>query len=180
VNGFQFAGPGIVIREWPLRGVAVCPYGADMNTRSELAQGESIPVTFTSPGKEPPMSERKSAEAAPPIPATAPAVDAPKTELAAEAPKPGAVDAAQAPAAPPAEPGAVALSDARAECKAFLDAFGPKKYLKGAVGFTSMEAEGTTFNLRIPERLCCTIPPEDCTKGEERSGTHTGQETQDT
>jgi len=30
VNGFQFASPGIVIREWPLRGVAVCPYGAEM------------------------------------------------------------------------------------------------------------------------------------------------------
>jgi len=26
VNGSQFDGPGIVIREWPLRGVAVCPY----------------------------------------------------------------------------------------------------------------------------------------------------------
>jgi len=35
VNGYMFEGPGIVIREWPLRGVAVCPYGADMNTKSE-------------------------------------------------------------------------------------------------------------------------------------------------
>jgi hypothetical protein len=79
VNGFQFAGPGIIIREWPLRGVAVCPYGADMNTRSELAQGESIPVTFTNlvaqatAGKETEMSESKPAEAAPTIPAPAPA-----------------------------------------------------------------------------------------------------------
>ena len=36
VNGYQFEGPGIVIREWPLRGVAVCPYGADANTESAL------------------------------------------------------------------------------------------------------------------------------------------------
>lgn len=35
VNGFVFEGPGVVIREWPLRGVAVCPYGADMNTESK-------------------------------------------------------------------------------------------------------------------------------------------------
>ena len=145
VNGFQFAGPGIVIREWPLRGVAVCPYGADMNTRSELAQGESIHVTFTNlvaqatAGKETEMSEPKPAEAGPPIPATAPAVDAPKTELAAEAPK--AVDAAQTPPAPPAEPGVVELSDARAECKAFLDAFGPKGGEWFAAGKTLAEAQ---------------------------------------
>ena len=145
VNGFQFAGPGIIIREWPLRGVAVCPYGADMNTRSELAQGESIHVTFTNlvaqatAGKETAMSEPKPAEAAPPIPATAPAVDAPKTEASAEAPK--AVDAAQTPPAPPAEPGAVGLSDARAECKKFLDAFGPKGGEWFAAGKTFAEAQ---------------------------------------
>lgn len=34
VNGYQFEGPGMVVREWPLRGVAICPYGADMNTES--------------------------------------------------------------------------------------------------------------------------------------------------
>ena len=148
VNGFQFAGPGIVIREWPLRGVAVCPYGADMNTRSELAQGESIHVTFTNlpavAGKgEIAMSEPKPAEAVPPVVVTAPAVDAPKTELAAEAPK--AVDTEKkdppVPAAPPAAPGAAALSDARAECKAFLDAFGPKGGEWFAAGKTLAEAQ---------------------------------------
>jgi hypothetical protein len=140
VNGFQFAGPGIVIREWPLRGVAVCPYGADMNTHSQLAQGECIPVTFTHAGKESQMSEPKPAEAAPPIPVTAPAVDAPKPELAAEAPKPGAVDAGK-PEVPPPPPGAAALSDARAECKKFLDAFGPKGGEWFAAGKTLAEAQ---------------------------------------
>ena len=143
VNGFQFEGPGIVIREWPLRGVAVCPYGADMNTRSELAQGESTHVTFTQSGKEPAMSEPKPAEAAPPIPVTAPAVEAPKTEASAEAPK--AVDAekkeAQASPALPVAPGTAALADARAECKAFLDAFGPKGGEWFAAGKTFAEAQ---------------------------------------
>jgi hypothetical protein len=32
VNGYTLAGPACVIREWPLRGVAICPYGADENT----------------------------------------------------------------------------------------------------------------------------------------------------
>lgn len=37
VNGFQFAGPGVVIRQWTLRGVALCPYGADANTHAEFS-----------------------------------------------------------------------------------------------------------------------------------------------
>jgi hypothetical protein len=37
VNGYAFAGPGVIVREWPLRGVAVCPYGADQNTESANA-----------------------------------------------------------------------------------------------------------------------------------------------
>ena len=158
VNGFQFAGPGIVIREWPLRGVAVCPYGADMNTRSELAQGESTHVTFTNQvaqattGKEIAMSEQKPAEAAPPIPVTAPAVDAPKVEVPAEAPK--AVDAekkdAQAPPASAEASAGVVVSvamkedvvrDLRAECKTFLDAFGPKGGEWFAAGKTLAEAQ---------------------------------------
>ena len=36
VNGAQFSGPGIIIREWPLRGVAICPYGADSNTETSV------------------------------------------------------------------------------------------------------------------------------------------------
>jgi hypothetical protein len=39
VNGYQFEGPGIIVREWPLRGVAICPYGADANTESAALAG---------------------------------------------------------------------------------------------------------------------------------------------
>ena len=42
VNGRQFEGPGTIIREWPLRGVAICPYGADQNTESAaMKSGET-------------------------------------------------------------------------------------------------------------------------------------------
>jgi len=41
VNGYEFAGPGVVIREWPLRGIAICPYGADGNTSTEFAESGS-------------------------------------------------------------------------------------------------------------------------------------------
>jgi hypothetical protein len=36
VNGYDFDGPGVIIREYPLRGCAFCPYGADGNTETEL------------------------------------------------------------------------------------------------------------------------------------------------
>jgi len=48
VNGYEIEGPAVIVREWPLRGVAVCLYGADANTRSEFnEQGEDITVSLT-------------------------------------------------------------------------------------------------------------------------------------
>lgn len=40
VNGNLVNGPALIIRQWTLRGIAVCPYGADMNTRTELSDGK--------------------------------------------------------------------------------------------------------------------------------------------
>ena len=63
VNGQNMVGPAIVFREWPLRGVALCPYGADNNTSTSLALSEEeVNVNFTN--KESAMSdENKNAEA---------------------------------------------------------------------------------------------------------------------
>jgi len=47
VNGYDFEGPGIIIREWPLRGVAICPYGADMNTDSTVLSSSSKQFSAT-------------------------------------------------------------------------------------------------------------------------------------
>ncbi|MDB5294913.1 MAG: hypothetical protein JWO31_896 [Phycisphaerales bacterium] len=48
VNGYDFTGPGVIVRQWPLRGVAVCPYGADANTTTEFkGGGETVAVTYT-------------------------------------------------------------------------------------------------------------------------------------
>ena len=41
VNGFIFEGPGAIIREWPLRGTAICPYGADQNTAVAFSRESS-------------------------------------------------------------------------------------------------------------------------------------------
>lgn len=45
VNGREFSGPITVIRSWPLRGIAVCPYGADMNTSTSLNSARNVEVT---------------------------------------------------------------------------------------------------------------------------------------
>lgn len=45
VNGRQFSGPVTVIRQWPLRGIAVCPYGADANTSTALSAEHTQEVT---------------------------------------------------------------------------------------------------------------------------------------
>ena len=49
VNGRAFDAPVTIFREWPLRGIAVCPYGADMRTSTEFAQnkGPNIVARFT-------------------------------------------------------------------------------------------------------------------------------------
>lgn len=52
VNGYTFDGPGVIVREWPLRGVAVCPYGADANTSTEFNGDDLVAVTvFNSKGR---------------------------------------------------------------------------------------------------------------------------------
>ena len=48
VNGRQVDGPCLVVREWLLRGVAICPYGADPNTSTQFTQrrDRKYPVTL--------------------------------------------------------------------------------------------------------------------------------------
>ncbi len=54
VNGQTIEGPLTVIRKWPLRAVAVCPYGSDSNTStqfSETPDGDMVTVcTFSASG----------------------------------------------------------------------------------------------------------------------------------
>lgn len=130
VNGYTFEGPGVIIREWPLRAVAVCSHGADMHTESAFAQSQnetfslshfkevavSKPVTKPAPAATK-LSEAPAAEAPVTTPTAAPAAEAPQAEAAPESPA-AAAPATETPAAAPA------LSADRAECKRFVDSFG--------------------------------------------------------
>lgn len=50
VNGDTFEGPGVIARQWMLRGAAVCPYGYDPNTAVALTQSpgeaDAVAVSF--------------------------------------------------------------------------------------------------------------------------------------
>lgn len=126
VNGYQLQGPALIIRQWKLRAVSVCPYGADSDTRTSLAAADrDIAVQFISQNQDPAHMSKPQNYADPESVAEA-------AKLAA--PAPSLQSAAPAPAAPAADP--------RAEFKAtlgkFTAAFGPAN---GA----AWAAEGLTY-----------------------------------
>jgi len=98
VNGRKFSGPGIVIREWPLRGVAICPYGADQNTESRMFDaGETVSVEKVQPkeikmeANEPAVEAEALTEGKPPVEVAAveaeakPEADKPDQQLSEKA-----------------------------------------------------------------------------------------------
>ena len=61
VNGYTLTGPAAVIRSWPLRGVAVTPYGADANTESEIFNsGGDVAVDFINRNEVTTMASEQS------------------------------------------------------------------------------------------------------------------------
>lgn len=116
-NGRTFAGPIAIIREWDLRGIAICPYGADKDTPVKLSSGDQIQVcVFT-------RKEHAMADEAKPVgkPEETPAQKPAESPPAAPAQKPAE--------SPPAAP-AVGQQAARTG-REFLNAFGQQ----GAVWF---------------------------------------------
>lgn len=132
VNGTMFSGPGVVIREWPLRGVAVCPYGADANTSTEFSSGQDVAVEIT----EAPMPDEQLNEQ---VEDKQPVAEVVEESTTVEAENLADPDTAEEQATPEAEtveatePEASQLS----EGLRFLDAFGDQ----GGVWF----AQGKTF-----------------------------------
>lgn len=61
VNGQTFVGPGTILRQWQLRGVAVCPYGADSNTHTQLSETGSQTVVKFIDGKLSQLEEQAMA-----------------------------------------------------------------------------------------------------------------------
>lgn len=146
VNGGTIEGPATIVRQWPLRGVALCPYGADSNTSAQFAdQGRTVPVTYLTQ-EAPTMPGTATAPEAPATETTpATTAEAPKTETPAET-KPAPVaettttetPAETTPAATAETPAPAAANElSQAPGQKYLDAFGPA----GAMYF----AQGKTF-----------------------------------
>lgn len=124
VNGSQFQGPGVIIREWELRGVAVCPYGYDPNTSTQFAAQSAgdVHVAFKEPIMDPAKPVEKSNVTS-------------QTELAASETKPAAVETK------PGETQTVVV-DPRAEFKATLEKFTAKF---GPANGAAWAAEGISY-----------------------------------
>lgn len=84
VNGFTFEGPGVVIREWMLRAVSVCPHGYDMNTETRFSHQSNPTVNVTY--KEPTMADTNVPQGA--IDKLTQEIEELKTKLAASSGEP--------------------------------------------------------------------------------------------
>jgi hypothetical protein len=176
VNGEEMSGPITVIRQWTLRGIAVCPYGNDPNTSAAMkfSRGGDVPAQVISQEKHE-MSATAEAEAK-----EAAAVEAEATSdkpaevvgvLDENGEEPTTVDAETAgtqtddPAAagepqPPAESAeeqpvpevAPVEATAMSEGMKFLNAFGDQGGVWFAQGKTFEEAQALHFAAVVTQR----------------------------
>lgn len=176
VNGQTVDGPCLIFREWPLRGVAVCPYGADKMTKSEFdAEGTTVEV-IAEPGAERERSpfvdfaefdalaaageasvdDDQPTDADPPEdpPADPPADEADTEDETDDQPNPTSSegdDPVDEPTAtdtePAGDPAAAALAATRAELSRWLDLFGEA----GAKAFAAGETIEQAAKARIDE-----------------------------
>jgi hypothetical protein len=83
VNNQQFAGPGVVVRKWTIRGCAICPYGYDGKTETRMSRQFNfsfkgdIPVSTTENTEE----QTKPAVLSTPEPSTEDALALVRNEL---------------------------------------------------------------------------------------------------
>ena len=80
VNAMQFAGPGYVVRKWPLRAIAICRYGHDAGTHTKFSktstESETVSVSITLPSSETAIVAESSTTPAAPAAGTTPAATA--------------------------------------------------------------------------------------------------------
>lgn len=139
VNGYEFSGPGVVIREWPLRGIAICPYGADMNTSTEFSADAQIVVQIEEAEMATELTAAHLDNEENQSIAEAQAVEANQatvTDTPAEPSPETSVEAAE-----PAMPAEAATELAASEGPKFLAAFGDRGGVWFAQGKTFAEAQ---------------------------------------
>lgn len=165
VNGYQLEGPAAIIREWPLRGVAICPYGADQNTEaaafsdtSKTFKASVLPTPSPQTQKEPNAMSENAPEAVPAKQETpaAETIETPAKETVEATAEVAAEQAAAVEAKPVAEePEAkpeiqvtvASADDPRAEFARMKDEFGAEIAAEVfAAGGTYADAQKTAFD----------------------------------
>lgn len=141
VNGYTFSGPGVVVREWPLRGIAVCPYGADMNTSTQLSQDAQATVEVTEIDD---METQDAVQEETTQPAAEEVVEITATVEAPAAVLDSAVESAEQPA--DVEAATTELSQSRNEGLRFLESFGDRGGVWFAQGLTFAEAQSKAIS----------------------------------
>jgi hypothetical protein len=126
VNGYTVEGPAIIVREWALRGMAVCLYGADHRTNSQFSDGDEVAVEIFSMESE--MTKSKSSETKSETKLTDDPAN-PETKL---------TDINPPVVVPTQQSEAPTIDDARTELKKFVAKFGAEngaKYFADNVSF---------------------------------------------
>jgi hypothetical protein len=142
VNGFMQDGPAVIVREWGLRGMAVCMYGADHRTQSKFSNGDQIPISLFTPELKMPKKKNESESA---VEQFAEVTEAP-AEVAAEAP------AVETPVEA-LEQIPTAQSDTRAELKRYIEKFGTEHGANWFAEGLNFEDAQTQFNALLKEKL---------------------------
>lgn len=148
VNGRQLEGPCVIVREWTLRRIALCPSGADGGTEARFTSTGQQAAKFALNWKGNPMAKTATTPAAPTssTPATpAPAAAAQLTPAAPAADAPAgaqalAASAPTSPATPAADrPGdAAGKSEFEARFERFTTEFGAEagtEYLRAGLSY---------------------------------------------
>lgn len=144
VNGYSLEGPAVIFREWPLKAVAVCPFGADGGTRTQFsrdrgqAHDEPAEVEVTLFSEQAPMA--KDAATKDSKDTSAPAGE---TQLSGQQPTPPA--AAQPAAGDP-------KAEFAATLKKFTEKFGADSGAKWAVEGKTYEEALELHNVQLAEQ----------------------------
>lgn len=188
VNGRQIDGPALIFRQWPLRGVAICPHGMDRRTSAQFSQGDGEPIVVrifsedampkqSITGK--PASQNKPAQQQSEKPPTGTAPATQQSESGSE--EGGTSDAESGDADPPAQqqseqPAANSAAQWKAELKKFTDKFGAEN---GTKWFTDGKTYTEALELHVDaiNRQMAASETEKQQLSDKLSALHTGEET---
>ena len=139
VNGKQFSGPGFVVRSWPLRSVAIVPFGADPGTASQFAEATPTTTPVEIIRKARSMTDEKTTnQEAQPAAELSAAFDVQADEVAAAdepQPQPQPQPEPQPePVAQFSQPAAVSVSDLQKLCSNAPEGFDVNAFIVAAAG----------------------------------------------